>query len=176
MYRRVLVLLSATLLLTTAGASAASAVTNQQRHPGDPLVVVESFLAARNAGDPWGATGWCAELLELQDVDGQWFVESPTTSDWLRQLTDRYLLDTMSPLIVEGDTVTWSERLTLRRGQFPDAWSNGMTLDVSAVVRDGRISYLSAPYPPFPLRSPAVLADEPGRNGPPPSSPGPAPG
>jgi hypothetical protein len=42
----------------------------------DPMEVVESFLAARDARGSWGAASWCADLLELQDVDGSWFVDT----------------------------------------------------------------------------------------------------
>jgi hypothetical protein len=84
-----------------------------QQSPGyAPLFVVESFLAARNARDPFGATGWCAAMLELQDIDGQRFVDEPTTRYWLRQLTDKYLLETLSPPVANGNIVTWTERLT----------------------------------------------------------------
>ena len=148
------VLLGVAVLMAAAGVSAASASSAQQSPPDEPLVVVESFLAARNARDPFGATGWCAGLLELQDVDGQWFVDEPTTRYWLRQLTDRYVLDTLSPPIANGNIVQWNERLTPRTVHSSDPWSKIMTVEVGAVVRDGRIAYLSAPYPPLPLRPP----------------------
>jgi hypothetical protein len=156
-------LLGATVLMAAAGVSAASAPHAQQSLPSEPLVVVESFLAARNARDPFGATGWCAELLELQDIAGQWFVDEPTTRDWLRQLTDKYVIETLSPPFAKVNTVTWTERLTPRAALPSDPWSKIMTVEVSAVIRDGTIAYLSAPYPPLPLRPlPGTAAVEPG--------------
>jgi hypothetical protein len=95
-------------------------------------------------------------MLELQDIDGQWFVDEPTTRYWLRQLTDTYFLDTLSPPVASGNTVTWTERLTPRSVHASDPWSKIMTVEVSAVVRDGTITYLSAPYPPLALRPPPL--------------------
>jgi hypothetical protein len=155
------VLVGVAVLMAAASASAAEARSPQ---PSEPLVVAESFLAARNARDPSGAAGMCADLLELQDVDRSWLVDGPTMSDWLRQLTDKYLLDTMSPLLATGDTVTWTERLTPRAANFPDAWSSAQTVEVHAVVRDGKIAYLSAPYPALAPGSPDA-AGEPGTSG-----------
>jgi hypothetical protein len=117
--------------------------------------------AARNAGDYWGAAGWCAALLELQDVDGSCFVETATTSDWLRQLTAEYVLDTLCAPVADGNIVTWTERLTPRSMHFPDAVDSSRRIEVHAVIRDGKIGYLSAPYPPFPLRKPGAAATEP---------------
>jgi hypothetical protein len=142
------VLLGVPVLMASAARIAAA-----QQSPGyTPLFVVESFLAARNARDPFGATGWCAAMLELQDIDGQWFVDEPTTRYWLRQLTDKYLLETLSRPVANGNTVTWTERLTPRTLRSEDPWSKSMTVPVSAVIRDGTIAYLSGPYPPLPLR------------------------
>jgi hypothetical protein len=149
------VLVGAAVLIGTAGVPAS--VSAAQQSPSDaPLFVVESFLAARNVGDAFGATGWCAVTLELQDIDGQWFVEEPTNRYWLRQLTDKYFVDTLSPPVANGNTVTWTERLTPRTVRASDPWSKIMTLEASAVVRDGLIVYLSAPYPPLALRPPPV--------------------
>jgi hypothetical protein len=145
-------LLGVVVLMAVAGVSGASASHAQQSLPAEPLVVVESFLSARNARDPFSATGWCAALLELQDIDGQWFVDEPSTRYWLRQLTDKYLIDTLSPPLVNGITVKWTERLTPRTVVPSDPWSKIMTVEVSAVIRGGMIAYLSAPYPPLPLR------------------------
>jgi len=143
-----IVLLGVPVLMAVAVPIAAA-----QQSPGyAPLFVVESFLAARDARDPFGATGWCAATLELQDIDGQWFVDEPTTRYWLRQLTDKYLLETLSRPVANGNTVTWTERLTPRAVNPEDPWSKTMTVPVSAVIRDGTIAYLSGPYPPLALR------------------------
>jgi hypothetical protein len=99
----------------------------QQSPRDEPLFLVESFLAARNAGEVFGATGWCAAVLEIQDIDGQWFVDEPTTRYWLRQLTDKYFVETLSPPVAKGNTVTWTERLTLRSAQPSGPWSKIMT-------------------------------------------------
>jgi hypothetical protein len=152
------VFLGGAVLISATGVSAASTLGAQQAPPDAPLVVVESFLAARNAGGPFGATGWCAAVLELQDIDGQWFVDEPTLRYWLRQLTDKYVLDTVSPPVANGNTVTWTERLSPRSVSSSDPWSKVMTVEVGAVVRDGMIAYLSTPYPPLPLRPRAGAA------------------
>jgi hypothetical protein len=125
----------------------------QQAEPADPASVVETFLAARDAGDWPAAAEACASLLELQDVDGSWFVDRPTTSAWLRQLVDAYAVETVRPLSVAGDTVGWTERLIRRTDDGQAALPSRLTIEVRAVVRSGKIDYLSAPYPPFPLRA-----------------------
>jgi hypothetical protein len=147
-------LLGAAVLMLTGGSVVLAAGAHQSL-PTEPLFVVESFLAARDARDLFGATGWCAALLELQDSAGQWFVDEPTTRYWLGQLTDRYLVDRLSPPVANGNVVTWTERLTPRIERSADPWNKIMTVQVSAVVRDGLIADVSAPYPPLPLRAPA---------------------
>jgi hypothetical protein len=99
-------------------------------------------------------------LLALQDVDGEWYVDQPTTRYWLRQLTDRYRLDALSPPIVKGNVVTWTERLTPFSQRPSDPWSGTMAVDVNAVVQDGRIVSLSGAYPPLPLRPPPGELEE----------------
>ena len=156
----------AVLAVLIAHATAPSTAAAQQSPARDPLSVVDTFLAARNAGDYWAAAGECAPLLELQDIDGSWFVETATTSDWLRQLTAAYLLDTLTAPVADGNIVSWTERLTPRNMHFPEALSSSMTLEVHAVIRDGKIGYLSAPYPPLPLkRPPDAAASEPSVTG-----------
>jgi hypothetical protein len=123
--------------------------------------VVEHFLLARDRRDPWGAAVWCDPLLELQDVDGSWFIDTPTTSDWLRQLTDRYFVERLSALAIEGNAVSWTERLSQRSLPYHEALRSSFTIEVHAVIRDGRIAYLSGPYPPIPLRRPTAAAGEP---------------
>jgi hypothetical protein len=86
-------------------------------------------------------------LLEIYDAHGQRFLDTSATGDWLARLTDRYLLDTMSPLVVNGDTVTWTERLTPRSIPFPHALASSITIEVSAVVLNGSISSINGPYP-----------------------------
>jgi hypothetical protein len=127
--------------------------------------VVEDFLGTRGAGDVWGAAGQCAALLELQDVDGSWFVDTAATADWLSQLTARYSIDVLSAPRVEGATVTWTERLIPRNRRFPDALGASIRVDVHAVVQDGKIVYLSAPYPPIPLRQNGLATSTPGVDG-----------
>ncbi len=158
---------AAIILLAVVTASAAGGDTGagQQLEPTDPVTVVENFLLARDTGDPLGAAGWCAALLELQDVDGQWFVDTPTTAEWVRQLTDQYHIDRLSALVVEGSEVSWTERLTRRTLPFPEALHSSLTIDIHAVIRDGKVAYLSGPYPPIPLRRPAETAGELGTSG-----------
>ena len=128
-------------------------VRAQVSGPTDPLSIVQSFLLARDMGDYEGAANWCASLMELQDEDS-WFVDPSSTSDWLRQLTTAYLIDTLSPPRAQGNVVTWTERLT-RRGSTsaPAEGPARMTVEVHAVIKDGRIATLSAPYPPIPVRT-----------------------
>jgi hypothetical protein len=153
--------LAATAVLMTAAAVSALETAAQVPPATEPLVVVENFLADRAAGDAWGAAGWCAPLLELQDVDGEWFVDGPTTSHWLRQLSDKYLLDTLVAPIANGDTVTWTERLTPRGIPFPAALRSSMRIEVHAVIRDNKIGYLSGPYPAITLGRPGQPSDDP---------------
>ena len=42
------------------------------------ITVAERFLVAREAGDFYAAAAWCAPVLELQDLDGSWFVDRAT--------------------------------------------------------------------------------------------------
>jgi hypothetical protein len=156
-----------TILLTSGTVAAAEsngslAEGGQPPEPTSALTVVETFLLARNSGDPSAATLWCASWLELQDVDGSWFVDPPTTSAWLRQLTGRYFVDTVRQPFVEGDTVSWTERLTRRGMPFADAFRSSIRVDVHAVIRDGKIAYLSGPYPPVPFRDPESPAGQTG--------------
>ena len=135
---------------------ATTAVASEGRTPDatDPLAVVEQFLLARDVGDAWGATAWCAPVLELHDVDGSGWVDPPTTSDWLRQLSDRYDIEQLSPLVAEGRVVSWTERLSRRSLEYPETRPS-FSIEVRAVVRDGKIAYLSGPYPPIPLLRPS---------------------
>lgn len=138
----------------------AQAVRAQQVQPSDPLTVTENYLLARDSGDLWGAADWCADLLELQDVDGSWFVDRATTTDWLRQLSERYMIDRLSPLVIDGNTVSWTERLT-PRAPFSGAAPRSIVVDVHALVGAGKITYLSGSYPPIPLRSAAASVGAP---------------
>jgi hypothetical protein len=146
-------------LLAAGVATTTLAADGQPPEPTEPLVVVENYLLARDMRDAWGAAIWCAALLELQDVDGSWFVDPPTTSDWLRQLTDRYFIERLSPLVAEGNTVSWTERLSRRSIPYPEALRSSVSLEVHAVVYEGRIAYLSGPYPPIPLRRPTPTGE-----------------
>jgi hypothetical protein len=149
----------ASLLLAVGTAHAAGVpVVAAQPMTTDPLSVVENFLLARDSADAEGAAGWCAMLLELQDVDGSWFIDPPTTTTWLRQLHARYVIDRLSPLAVDGDTVSWTERLAPRAIAWPEALRSSISIDVHVLVRDGKIAYLSGPYPPIPFRSAATDA------------------
>jgi hypothetical protein len=149
---------------TAPAAAAGSAFEAQQvqPEPTDAATIVESFLLARNMADFSGAASWCAPLLELQDQDGQWYVDTLETTFWLRQLSEKYLVETLNPLRVEGHMISWTERLTQRYVPFPEASGARLTIDVHAVIRDRKIVYLSGPYPPVPFRSPMAGPNEPG--------------
>jgi hypothetical protein len=127
----------------------------------DALSVVENFLQARGTGDFSGAASWCASLLELQDTDEAWFVDHATFADWLRQLNQEYLIDRVVQPYLDGKSVTWSERLTRRGSTRPDAGPARMTVTVHAVIRENKITYLSGPYPPLPLRTSSAAPGEP---------------
>ena len=157
----VLIMLAAVMAAADVASASAPGLGAQPAEPADPVTPVQEFLLARNMGDFSGAANWCAALLELQDVDGSWFIDAPTTSDWLRQLTDKYLIDVLSQPLADANTVSWTERLTRRGVAFQEALHSSMTVEVHAVVRDGKIAYLSGPYPPIPLRSPGSAAGEP---------------
>ena len=75
MIRRVVALLVAAVLTTGASVAAAQEISSAPPDQTEPLVVVESFLLARNAQDPWGATAWLAPTVALHDVDGEWFID-----------------------------------------------------------------------------------------------------
>ena len=145
------------LVLVPVKGSGVFAAGAQQATPTDPVTIVENYLLARDSGDLWGAAGWCGDLLELQDVDGSWFVDAATNSDWLRQLTGRYMIDRLSPLVAQGNVVSWTERLTVR-DPYSGTRPQSFVIDVHAVVRAERIAYLSGPYPPIPLRLPVGVA------------------
>src|SRR5690349_6417763 len=68
-------------------AAAQESAEQTQRNPADPVVVVESFLAARNARDPLSASAFFASLLSIQDGERQRTVEQVAVIDWLRRLT-----------------------------------------------------------------------------------------
>jgi hypothetical protein len=159
------VTLAAAFIVLSSGAStaaiASSAPDSGDQQPTAPVAIVESFLLARSMGDFWEAAGWCASLLELQDSDGSWFVDAPSTREWLRQLASRYVVDTMTHPAVEGNTVAWTERLARRGIPFPEALRASIGVQVHAVVRDGKIAYLSGPYPPIPFRNPGLTSGEP---------------
>jgi hypothetical protein len=74
----------------------------------------------------------------------------------VRRLTEAYHIERLTPVVAEGDTAAWTERLTWRGATFSEAWTTSFTVEVHAVVRDGRIVYLSGPYPPIPLVRPAA--------------------
>ena len=127
-----ILLVSATLgaacIVLSSGASTAAvastsapASADQQPDPTAPVAIVESFLLAHNVGDFSGAAGWCASLLELQDSDGSWLVDAPTTSEWPRQLANRYVIDPLTHPAAAGTTVLWTERLSRRGIPFPEA-------------------------------------------------------
>ena len=75
---------------------------------------------------------WCAPLLELQDRDGSWFIDAPTTGGWLRRLTERYFIERLSALVVEGNTVSWTERLSRRSVPYPEALRSSFSVEVCA--------------------------------------------
>jgi hypothetical protein len=121
-----------------ANAAVASAAGGQLSEPSEPVTTVDDFLLARNLGDFSGAVGWCASLLEIQDLDGPRFLDAPAAGDWLHQLGDTYFIDTVRQPRSDGSTVTWTERLTRRGVPFREAVRSSITVEVQAVIRDGR--------------------------------------
>jgi len=136
-------------------------VNAQEADDGALQLIVDNFLLARNMGDYDGAASWCTPLLELQDIEEDWFVDQAVTADWLRQLAQQYLIDTIEQPHVEGKGVTWTERLTQRGPFVREAGPARMTVVVHAVIRDGAIAYLSGPYPPLPLRNVPAATGQP---------------
>jgi hypothetical protein len=132
--------------------------------PADPLVVVESFLAARNARDALGATTFCANTLAVLDSEGQWIGDTSAVSGWLRRLTDAYAIDTLVRPHADGERVVWTERLVSRGLPFPDALATALEVKVEVVVQDGHITAYSAAYPGVSDRSTGAPG-EPGGSG-----------
>ena len=143
MLRHVFMILGAALMLGTTTPAAAS----HQVDPADPLVVAESFLLARNARDPMGATGFCSPQLVIQDEQGQWIADEPASRDWFRRLTDTYVIDMLVHPRTEGEHVVWVERLAPRSLPFPQALQQSLEVQVEVVVQDGKITSYTAPYP-----------------------------
>jgi hypothetical protein len=127
----------------------------------DSLTVVQNYLLARNLGDLTVAASWCAPLLELQDADDEWFVDQSATADWLRQLIHQYRIETEVEPHLDGHTVIWTERLTQRGEPAGLASPARMTIEIRAVIRDGKIAYLSGAYPPIPVRTSRAAPGEP---------------
>src|SRR5205823_44148 len=105
-------LIAAALLLTNLGNAVFAAdeplsIAAQQPDPKDPLVVAESFLAARNARDSLGAAAFCWDPLTLSDADGRWTADAPSTMQWLRRLTDTYMVDMLVRPTADDDAVVW---------------------------------------------------------------------
>jgi hypothetical protein len=147
-----LVVVSAMLLFASVhrGAWAApelAPVLAQQSGWADRLVVVDNFLAARNARDAMGATGFTAPLLAIYDEQGQWIRDEPTVRAWLQKLTDMYLIDTLDRPREDGDRVVWVERLTRRGLPYREALASSVEVTVEVVVQGGRITTYSALYP-----------------------------
>jgi hypothetical protein len=159
--------LLATVTRTASAAPDQQPLQAQQPKATDPVVVVESFLAARNARDAWGATDFCARLLAVHDAGGRWIADPPTVKDWLQRLTDTYTIDTLVRPTVQGDTVRWVERLVPRSLRFPDALAYSHEVPVEVLVQDGKIATYTAPYPALAPPS-AETAPVPG-SGPPPA-------
>ena len=91
-------------------------------------------------------------MLELQDQDDDWIVDTAATADWLHELSNVYLVETLSPPIANGNLVSWTERLTARTLPLERLIQARFTIDVHAVIRDGKIAYLSGPYPAIRFR------------------------
>jgi hypothetical protein len=142
---RALIGAAAALLLLIATADVA--IGQSQPSASDPLVVVESFLAARNARNSWEATTFCADLVTVHSGDTLVTVDDGALRAWLSRLTDEYAFDTLVRPQVDGETVAWTERLVARRLPFKDALAASIEVRVQAVVHDSRIISLAADYP-----------------------------
>jgi hypothetical protein len=149
------------MTLSLAAALSVAIVSAEETDEDGVVSIVENFLLARNLGDFSGAASWCTSLLELQDIDEDWFVDQATTADWLLRLTQQYLVDTVIQPHQEGKHVAWTERLTRRGAPLPDMTPARITVAVRAVIRDGKIAYMSGPYPAIPLRSLSAAPGEP---------------
>lgn len=158
---RLLVVAAVLLAASTHGASAAPSQTPgvlQQPDARDPLVVVEGFLAARNAHDSLGAVAWCADPLAIHDAEDQWLADAPSVRAWLEHLTGVYWIDLLERPHADGDRVTWVERLAPRNLPFRDALASSIRVDVEAVVQNGKMIALDAAYPPA---APGAFGDVP---------------
>jgi hypothetical protein len=147
MLRHVLMVLVGAALTMATTTTTTPAAASQQPDPADPLVVAESFLLARNARDPWGASALCSPLLAIQDAQGPWIADQAASRDWFRRLTDTYTIDMLVHPRAEGERVVWVERLAPRSLPFPQALQQSLEVQVEVVVQDGKITAYSAPYP-----------------------------
>jgi hypothetical protein len=138
--------------------------------------VVEGFLAARNAHDALGASAFCADLLAINDANGQsWLADALAVNSWLQQLTQAYWIDMLDRPHPEGEHMAWTERLTAGTARFKDALASRIDIRLEVLVRDGKITTCSASYPTpapnytvatgSPMTSPRLA---PGSSGPPP--------
>jgi hypothetical protein len=149
---RLLASLATVVALTGPGSTALAAqggrqALAQQPDPTDPIEVVESFLAARNARDSIGATYFSAPILAIHGAEGDWDADEHASRQWLRQLTDAYVIDMLVKPYADGNTVLWVERLAPRGLPFRDALLTSVNVDVQVVVSDGKIVSYSAAYP-----------------------------
>ena len=150
-----------TTLVVACAFETVQAAPGQQAVDPDPVAIVERFNLARSVGDFDSAALSCAAVLELQDLDEDWIVDTAATADWLHELSNVYLVETPSPPIANGNLVSWTERLTARTLPLERPIQARFTIDVHAVIRDGKIAYLSGPYPPIRFRMHSAAEVEP---------------
>ena len=128
----------------------------------DPLLVVESFLAARDAHDALAASAFCADLLAINDADGQsWLADVRAVNSWLQQLTQAYSIDMLERPHADGEHIVWTERLSSRAAPFKDALASRIDVRVEVLVRAGKITTYSAWYPSAPPNSPITTGQPP---------------
>jgi hypothetical protein len=95
----------------------------------------------------------------VEDADGSRFVDSPAVAQWLQGLTYNYLIHTQSQPRAGANTVIWTERLIPRGISYQHATGSSVTVDVHAVIQDGKIALLSGAYPAIPQLSAASPAE-----------------
>ena len=117
--------------------------------------MVESFLAARDAHDALTASAFCADLLAINDADGQsWLGDARAVNSWLQQLIQAYSIDMLERPHADGEHIVWTERLSSRAAPFKDALASRIDVRVEVLVRAGKITTYSAWYPSAPPNSP----------------------
>ena len=103
----------------------------------DPAAVVEAFLRARGADDVDGALALFSDsaMISMSGATNETFSGPTRLRSYMQTIGTRFQIVMRSKPLVQGDTVTWTER-----DQF---FGHALDAKVVAIVIDGRIVSLS---------------------------------